>query len=468
MRLVMNITLPNRIATLAALLVFTSASLQAQQLKLGTNPTVLRKSALLELESTTQGLLLTRISDTLSPATPLKTALDGTIIYYTPDKSLYLRANGAWNKVSTGTGTGTITLNGDLTGTGTGTVPATINNQAVTFAKMQNVNTQRLLGRYAAGAGSIQEVTLNNSLALTTGGILYADSSRPIWNASRLQNRRILDSLPADGDVLKWNPTRALWLPAPDITGGASYGDLTTTDIRNADAPDPKYRMKIWAGPSAPNPGGVVANGPAGTTAHAWSVLSFQNAAYTTQLYFDKNTLALREWMGNAAPLVANAGPPANPWYKVVTTLGDNIFTDGGLIFAGKTSDASSEVRQDAANLFWDNGSKELGIGTNDPLAKLDVRGTVKLGTSGTVLNAVFRTSVSINSDNIPVAGRTFTFTINGVLANASVIVTPRGDLPNNTIIAWARTTANTLRIRLASTGGTPDVDETFDVTIIQ
>jgi hypothetical protein len=232
----MNITLPFRIGKLAALLIFVSVASQAQQLKLGTNPTATKKSALLELESTTQGLLLTRISDTTTATSPLKTALDGTLIYYTPDNSLYIRSLAKWNKLSTGSGTGTITLTGDVTGTGTGTVASTISNQAVTFAKFQNINTQRLLGRATAGAGSVEEITLNSSLKLN-GSALYADSSLAIWNASKIQSRRVLDTVPGTGDVLKWNPTRSMWLPSQDITGGASYGTLGNNDITNATAP---------------------------------------------------------------------------------------------------------------------------------------------------------------------------------------------------------------------------------------
>lgn len=469
----MNITLPIRIGKLAALLILASTTLQAQQLKLGANPTAVKKSALLELESTTQGLLLTRISDTTTASSPLKTALDGTIIYYTPDKSLYIRSNGAWNKVSTGTGTGTITLNGDLTGTGTGTVPATINNQAVTFAKMQNITTQRLLGRYTAGTGSIEQITLNNSLGLTAAGILYADSARPIWNASRLQTRRVLDSVPGTGDVLKWNPARNMWLPAPDITGGASYGVLGNNDISYADAPDALYRMKIWAGPTT----GTVQNGPLGTGAHAWSVLAFQNGTFTTQLYFDKNTLALKEWGGNTGPLSTN---PGNTWYKVVTTHGDNSFTDGGLIFAGRTSDANTEVRQDVANLFWDNGSKELGIGTNAPAASLDVNGDFKLGGSGSVLTGMFKLSnVNVTSNNTDVDdNETIDVTVNlaGALGGrtintgANIIVNPRSALPNGLGIASVRRSSNTaIIITFISNRDNNDLGSVnFDITFIQ
>ncbi len=53
----------------------------------------------------------------------------------------------------------TITLTGDVTGSGTGSFAATIANDAVTYAKMQNVSaTDRLLGRSSAGAGDVEEI----------------------------------------------------------------------------------------------------------------------------------------------------------------------------------------------------------------------------------------------------------------------------------------------------------------------
>lgn len=60
----------------------------------------------------------------------------------------------------TNTGDQTITLTGDVTGTGTGSFAATIANDAVTYAKMQNISaTDKLLGRSTAGAGDTEEIT---------------------------------------------------------------------------------------------------------------------------------------------------------------------------------------------------------------------------------------------------------------------------------------------------------------------
>ena len=95
----MNITLPFRISKLAALLLLASTALQAQQLKLGTNPTAVTKSALLELQSTTQGLLLTRISDTTQAT--ISSSPDGMLIFSNYDNTLRIRSNGYWQKVIT-------------------------------------------------------------------------------------------------------------------------------------------------------------------------------------------------------------------------------------------------------------------------------------------------------------------------------------------------------------------------------
>lgn len=68
------------------------------QLKLGSNPAVINKSSVLELESQVQGLLLPRIPDTA--AVTLSTAPNGMIIFFMPDNSLMVRKNGFWRKVA--------------------------------------------------------------------------------------------------------------------------------------------------------------------------------------------------------------------------------------------------------------------------------------------------------------------------------------------------------------------------------
>jgi len=74
--------------------------------------------------------------------------------------------NGTFSGTSSGTNTGdqTITLTGEVTGSGTGSFAATISNDAVTYAKIQNVSaTDRILGRQSAGAGDVEEIACTSA-----------------------------------------------------------------------------------------------------------------------------------------------------------------------------------------------------------------------------------------------------------------------------------------------------------------
>jgi hypothetical protein len=85
-------------ALVLSLLLLLSGLLTKAQLKVGDNPTNIQKSSVLELESTRQGLLLPRLTDTV--AINLLTPPDGMIIFLTADKSLRLRSNGSWKKIA--------------------------------------------------------------------------------------------------------------------------------------------------------------------------------------------------------------------------------------------------------------------------------------------------------------------------------------------------------------------------------
>ncbi|MRG48569.1 hypothetical protein GFS24_25860 [Chitinophaga sp. SYP-B3965] len=274
-------------------LLLSSLPAAAQQLKLGDNPSVVKKDAVLELNSSNQGLLLPRVlKSQILTGGKLFNADNGMLVFVNDggEQIMYNKRNGAWEKV----------------------------------------------GDYTAN----------------------------IWNANKIQNRNVAITAPVTGDVLKWNGTTNLWEPTEDNGAGVTYGTLPDNNAYNADAPDDDARMKIWASPVT----GTVANGPLGTDAASWNILSFKGGGFTTQLYFDKSTLAVKEWAGNTAPLTHTAG---NIWYKVVTMNGDLNLVTGGLIFAEKTSDSNTEVKQQADKLFWDNANDRLGVGTNVPTSTL-------------------------------------------------------------------------------------------------
>jgi len=100
------------------------------------------------------------------------------VTYYI--QGLFRQGNAAlardYLEISTVTGAGITQLTGDVTsGPGSGSQAATIPNDTITYAKMQNVTAaSRLLGRgSAAGAGDVQEITLGSNLSMT-GTVLDA------------------------------------------------------------------------------------------------------------------------------------------------------------------------------------------------------------------------------------------------------------------------------------------------------
>ncbi|WP_291909882.1 hypothetical protein [Chitinophaga sp. CB10] len=83
------------------MLVLLFNSVHAQQLRLGDLGTsVTSKAAVLELNSTKQGLLLTRVPGTSLSAPPLNTAPAGMIVFNTTDSSLYVRVGSSWQKLT--------------------------------------------------------------------------------------------------------------------------------------------------------------------------------------------------------------------------------------------------------------------------------------------------------------------------------------------------------------------------------
>lgn len=113
---------------------------------------------------------------------PVATTVPAGTLYYVTDENVTERSNGAvWQDVSDSGGGGGITeLTGNVTaGPGSGSQVATIANDAVTYAKIQNVSAaSRLLGRgSAAGAGDVEEITLGAGVTMAGTVLNVAGSS---------------------------------------------------------------------------------------------------------------------------------------------------------------------------------------------------------------------------------------------------------------------------------------------------
>lgn len=119
-------------------------------------------------------------------AQPAASVVGSGALYYVTDEGLTEQSDGAnWVTYTDTSGNGITQLTGDVTaGPGSGSQAATIANDAVTYAKMQDVSaTARILARKTAGAGNVEEATISEIIdfigSAARGDILYRNAT--IW-----------------------------------------------------------------------------------------------------------------------------------------------------------------------------------------------------------------------------------------------------------------------------------------------
>jgi hypothetical protein len=107
---------------------------------------------------------------------------------------------------------------GDITVSGTGTV-WTINPTVVTFAKIQNIATDRLVGRDTAGTGSLEQLTVGGGIEFTgTGGI---QTSAFTGDATKTAGGTALTLATVNANTGTWGSATQ----APHFTGGGERHD---------------------------------------------------------------------------------------------------------------------------------------------------------------------------------------------------------------------------------------------------
>ena len=146
---------------------------------------------------------------------------------------------------------------------------------------------------------------------------------------------------------------------------------------------------------------------------------------------------------------------------------------DGGIVYnaGSNTHDLRFRTNGNIDRVTIDNTGR-MGIGTTSPTAKLDVNGTVKIGSAGSVLNTIIRTTVSIT---IPPTGHgeshIETITVPGAAIGASVSASPSSELQNGFVIAYARVSAaNTVRVKFFNVSDTLAAQSAVSlfITVIQ
>jgi hypothetical protein len=209
------------------------------QMKIGTNPSVIKKSAILDLETTKQGLLLPRLPDFTAIDAAIGTDIvDGMIVYLasgvTATEGVYMRKAGAWVKISSAAdavtswsllgNTGTTAAN--YVGT-TDAMPLSLRSNATEGINIQTDGTVQL--KQVAASATLFDVMVIDP---TTGTVSKRTLPITAFN-SLLSNVAVkADSAFATMNVTEDATTKAITINTPIMAASstAPYGFITKAD----------------------------------------------------------------------------------------------------------------------------------------------------------------------------------------------------------------------------------------------
>jgi hypothetical protein len=124
------------------------------------------------------------------------------------------------NTSGTNTGDQTITLTGDVTGTGTGTFTSTIANSAVTYAKMQNVGANKLVGSTNSTSAAVAgEVSIGTGLSLTNGTLTATGTGGTVTNVSPITLTTTGSTFTSTVANATTTPAITLNIPSASVSG---------------------------------------------------------------------------------------------------------------------------------------------------------------------------------------------------------------------------------------------------------
>lgn len=367
----------------------------AQQLKLGSNPTQIEKSAVLELESPNQGLLLTRVSDTSSVNGLVPP--DGMIIYFqdADNPGLYIRKGGWWHQLVTKDGDGIVSINGDKT-----------KNQTFTFSRdggsplgfLAPINGGQVLNIPDASAGTaglithedqiiggskdflkspkIDDMTSGSVVFIGSGKLVSQDNGNLYWDATQHRLGINLGNGITPNNTLEIN------------SGVNGNGGLRFTNLNAAST-------------AVPNAGAIGVNADGDVVRIQNGIVSLNGLTEQSQTFTEgtsgddfkissvgaTHTFNLPDASSTARGVINTGTQTIAGWKTFNESPSISSMSPGSLLFVG--SSPGMKISESNANLYWDNTNKRLRIGP---------------GSSGTPGN-----TLEINSGKIDSSGLKFT-----------------------------------------------------------
>lgn len=153
----------------------------------------------------------------------------------------------------------------------------------------------------------------------------------------------------------------------------------------------------------------------------------------------------------NYATIMVNAiSPTAISGYSM---LKNGVFA--AMLGVNTSNDFFVKVGTNTPNAIYAKASdNHVGINTSNPLANLDVNGTIKLGTNGTVFTNLIKGSFTLDVPSIAVNGSLIqTFTIANATVGGVVSISPDVALPVGVLMCNARVSAaNTVEVTFRNT----------------
>lgn len=416
-----------RPAILPAMFFLASIAVFGQQnAGLGTNSP--HSSALLDMTSTTQGLLVPRM--TSAQRTAIGSPANGLLVFDTDDSRFYFyhTATTAWVPLITSSNFSTSVI----------TNPASSTRNTV---QPQSASVVPLTVRGAAGQTAVLLLVQNS----TGGTVASVDNAGALQFTGALQPAGIAGQ---SGYILQSQGASAapVWVDPSTFAGStsSSWALQGNSGISSAQFLGTQDAQPLFIRTNNTTRATVLANGSIGigTTAPQNAV---EISAAGSGLRFTNLTSVSSTNASNPGRVLS------------VNTAGDVVLVEdlqGASSLpvgtqSGQTLRYSGSSWVTSATLL--NDGSQVGINTV-PTRTLDVNGSVRFGTSGTTVTNIIKATAAPSSAILYNPGESISvqLTVAGAATTATASVSPQSALPDGLLIAFTRVSAaNTVEIRI-------------------